>query len=749
MAKLKVLYLEDSEIDVELINQLFEEERIDYKLYHVNNRRDFLNTLDFADIDVILSDYSLPTFNGSEALALVKAEFADIPFIIVSGVMGEEIAVDLLKAGATDYILKQRIGRLIPSIRRALLETEEKARRLKEENLRKKYDFIINTSKSMFSLVDKDYVYEAVNDAFCRAHNLIRDQVIGKSLAELWGKDVFEKYIKQNFDQSFSDNVVRYQAWFEVPNLGLRCFEVTFYPYKDRGDDISHTVVDTMDITDRQKAEEALIDNEAKYRMLFDNAVEGIFLVKDNAIQASNNRATEYFGYSRKKILGKEPFFFSADKQADGSDSKKKALQIIKKAEEDTEISFEWTFKKLNGQEFLSQVSITSFRLKGETFYQLFIQDITEKVRTAQIQKQLVTAFEQSAELIVIADVDGKLEYANNAFMESTGYEDKDIIGQNYAAVVFADFDQNDLLEIRETVWKERFWSGQVNIKGKNNKAVKVYASVTANRNATGDITHYVVVSRDITEESKIQTYLQQAQKMETIGTLAGGIAHDFNNILTTIIGHSDIALKDLPEDSPVSDDVQQILKAADRAKGLVKQILTFSRQVDNEEAEVELPGLVTEIIKLISATLPENIIIKQHVKAECPTVSADPAHLHQVIMNICTNGVYAMRDKGGTLTISIDFLKLENDMKKRPPDLKKGEYILLKIEDTGKGMEVAVSERIFEPFFTTKPVGEGTGLGLSVVHGIIKNLQGEIQVDSKPGKGSCFSVFIPVSGKK
>ena len=188
MNKLKVLYLDDSELDAEAVSRKLEEEKIDYKLYHVTNNRDLLNTLQFTDIDIILADYSLTAANSSEILEIVRREFAEIPFIILSGITGEDIVIDLLKKGATDFILKDKLGRLIPAIRRALLESREKAKRMKEEDLRKKYDFIINASKSMFSLVDSNYVYEAVNDAFCRAHNLVRDQVIGKSLAEEIGR---------------------------------------------------------------------------------------------------------------------------------------------------------------------------------------------------------------------------------------------------------------------------------------------------------------------------------------------------------------------------------------------------------------------------------------------------------------------------------------------------------------------------------------------------------------------------------
>jgi PAS domain S-box-containing protein len=744
MNKLKVLYLDDSELDAEAVSRKLEEEKIDYKLYHVTNNRDLLNTLQFTDIDIILADYSLTAANSSEILEIVRREFAEIPFIILSGITGEDIVIDLLKKGATDFILKDKLGRLIPAIRRALLESREKAKRMKEEDLRKKYDFIINASKSMFSLVDSNYVYEAVNDAFCRAHNLVRDQVIGKSLAEVWGEEVFRKYIKKNFDRSFSNNVVRYQAWFEVPRFGLRCFEVTFYPYAEKGSSVTHTVVDTMDITDRQKAEDAIIDNEARYRTLFDQSFAGIFLVKDNKIQACNSKAAGFFGCERNKLLNKDPFFYSAEFQPDGSSSVTRAAEVMKKAGEGDPVSFNWTYKKLNGQEFLAQVNISRFKLKGEAYFQFFIEDITEKVRSAEMRIQLETAIEQSAELVFITDVEGKLKYVNNAFTETTGYIQEELLGMSFEIIFEGKKDNEYFQQIKNTLLEKRFWSGNITLRGKNNRKVEVYSTVSPIRNLEGRISNYVLVSRDITEELKIQTYLQRVEKMETIGRLAGGIAHDFNNILTTIIGHSDMALKDVPEGSPVKDDLLQILKATDRAKGLVNQILTFSRQVDQKDTVVNPVLLTNEILKLLSASLPGNIRIVHNADKDCPAILADPSHLHQVVMNILTNGIYAMKEKGGTLNISIQAFNTDRKFVNQHPALNEGKYVKMTFEDTGKGMDDMVMERIFEPFFTTKPVGEGTGLGLSVVHGIVKNLKGEILVDSTPGKGSTFTVLLP-----
>ena len=744
MEKLKVLYLEDQETDVESVTKQFEEEKIECKLYHVTNNRDFLNTLEYADIDIILADYLLTSANDSEILEFVRREFAEIPFIILSGTSGEDIAIDLLKKGATDFILKERIGRLIPAIRRALLESRERAKRLKEENLRKKYDFIINTAKSMFSLIDSNYIYEAVNDAFCRAHNLVRDQIIGKTLAEVWGQDVFQTYIKKNFDRSFSNNVVRYQAWFEVPSFGLRCFEVTFYPYSEKGSEITHTVVDTMDITDRQKAEEAIIDSEARYRMLFDQSFAGIFLVRNDRIQACNSKAAGYFGRERHKMLNKEPFSFSSEFQPDGSSSAVKAAELMKNADQGKTITFNWTYKKLNGQEFLANVSISRLKLKGEPYFQFFLEDITEKVKSAEMRIQLETAIEQAAELVLIIDVKGIIRYVNNAFVEATGFRKEELLGNSYELIVAGKIDLEYFMEIRQMLVEKRYWSSNVKFRTKNNQFLEVFSTVSPIRTNGGEISNYVVVSRDITEELKTQAYLRQVQRMETIGTLAGGIAHDFNNILTTIIGRTDMALKDLPGESPAREDLLQILKATDRAKSLVNQILTFSRQVEQKETTVQPAVIINEILRLLSASLPGNIKVIQNTDKDCPPVSADPSQLHQVIMNILTNAVYAMKDNGGTLTIIVDSFTADAKFISLYPDLAAGKYVRMIFTDTGKGMDDMVKERIFEPFYTTKPVGEGTGLGLSVVHGIIKNLKGEVLVDSAPGKGSAFTVLLP-----
>ena len=246
-------------------------------------------------------------------------------------------------------------------------------------------------------------------------------------------------------------------------------------------------------------------------------------------------------------------------------------------------------------------------------------------------------------------------------------------------------------------------------------------------------------------ERAKLETKLRHAQKMEAMGRLAGGIAHDFNNILTAILGHAEMAALHLTESpSPAMGNIEQVLTASKRAKDLVQQILAFSRQSPTEKKIITLDGIVREASQLLRATIPTSVGISVHIPPTNEPVLADPSQIHQILINLGTNGAHAMKERGGRLDITLETCEVGAPIVRQLPELRAGRHVKITISDSGSGMDVGTLERLFEPFFTTKAPGEGTGLGLAVVHGIVQAHEGAIAVESRQGIGTTFSIYLP-----
>ena len=239
---------------------------------------------------------------------------------------------------------------------------------------------------------------------------------------------------------------------------------------------------------------------------------------------------------------------------------------------------------------------------------------------------------------------------------------------------------------------------------------------------------------------------LQQVMKLQAIGTLAGGIAHDFNNILFPIVGYTELTLEEVPDDSQAKQNLKEVLKATNRAKELVQQILTFSRRSCQERKPLKIQVLIKEALKLLRAAIPSSIEIEIRVDEDCGPIKGDPSQIHQVIMNLSTNAYHAMQESGGTLEIELQEVEVNYEKTVERAGMKVGRYLKLTVKDSGHGMQPEVLERIFEPYYTTKEQGKGTGLGLSVIHGIVRNHGGDISVNSRPGKGTTFAVYLPIT---
>jgi len=344
-------------------------------------------------------------------------------------------------------------------------------------------------------------------------------------------------------------------------------------------------------------------------------------------------------------------------------------------------------------------------------------------------------------------DTEGNIIFINKYAQSFFGYSEEEILGRNAVGTIVPQVDRSgfDLaVMIKDLgIHPEQFTSNENENIRRNGERVRIAWMNKGIYDAENRVKEILCVGIDVTEKWQLEKRLAQAQKMEAIGTLAGGIAHDFNNILSAILGYTELSLLELSHDSSVRKNLKQVLKASGRARDLVQQILTYSRQREREMQPLKISLIINEALKLLRASLPSTIEIRHSIKSELAVVS-DPTNIHQVIMNLCTNAGYAMQEDGGLLQVNLEDVELGADFAKQHPDLTPGKFVCLTVSDTGIGMAPETMERIFDPFFSTKKKGEGTGMGLSVVHGIVKSHGGAITVDSSPGRGAVFTLYFP-----
>ena len=353
-------------------------------------------------------------------------------------------------------------------------------------------------------------------------------------------------------------------------------------------------------------------------------------------------------------------------------------------------------------------------------------------------EKKYRSIFDNSLDGIYRSAPEGRFIDVNPALVKMLGYESKEELLSIYIPkdFYFSESDRPASTE-RNRIFRTRF-------KRKDGAEIRVEVNSRTFFDKERNAIYHEGIVRDTTRRDDLEGRLRQAQKMEAIGTLSGGIAHDFNNILTPILGYTEMSINNLPVDSKTSEYLAQVQKAGERAKDLVGQILTFSHHTEGEQKPIQLVPIVKEALKLLYATLPATIEIHQNIAKETGIVNADPTQMHQILMNLCINAGHAMPE-GGVLEISLVNVELDEEFCEKYTGLTAGHHIRLTVTDTGCGMDKEILQRVFEPFFTTKG-HQGTGMGLSVVHGIVKSHKGYISVYSEPGIGTTFHVYLPVA---
>ena len=361
--------------------------------------------------------------------------------------------------------------------------------------------------------------------------------------------------------------------------------------------------------------------------------------------------------------------------------------------------------------------------------------------RTAEV-KQLADLLDLTHDTVFVRDIEDRITYWNRGAEETYGWSREEALGKVPHTLLRTRFPES-LESMNASLMSKDRWEGELVQAKRDGTEIVVASRQVLRRGGNGKPLDILEINIDITAQKQAEAQLRQAQKMEALGTLTGGIAHDFNNILGAMIGFTELAQDRALKGSRQEHYLQRLMEAGLRGRDLVKQMLIFSRKTEQKKDLLQLSGIVDEAMKLLGASIPSTVTIRVKVDSESGLVLADPTQMQQVLMNLCTNAAHAMREKGGTLDVELSEFSVSASGG-NPDAMAPGPYMKLLVRDTGAGIPPDVMGKLFDPFFTTKKLGEGTGLGLSVVDGIVKQHNGYITVESEPGEGSTFTVYLP-----
>ncbi len=497
-----------------------------------------------------------------------------------------------------------------------------------------------------------------------------------------------------------------------------------------------------QDITERKQAELAMRESEERFRTLIEQAGDGVELLDLEGRYVGFNAATlRQLGYTREEMAGLT--LFDVDIQLRREDYVSPDLP----AQAGSPLRLESVHRRKDGTTFPVEIIASAIQLGGVRHNLAVVRDITERKRAEEQIRKLSSAVEQSPASIVITDPAGAIEYVNPTFTRVTGFTLEEVRGRNPRVLKGDKTSAEEYRQMWQAITQGREWRGELHNRKKNGDLYWEFALISPIVDQQGRITHFLAVKEDITEQKALAEQLRQAQKLESIGQLAGGVAHDFNNLLAAMM----MNLGGLQEDPGLDQETQQMLAelmaVAQRAADLTRQLLMFSRRSVLEKKTLDMNEVVANLLRMLERLIGEHIRVRFDRREGLPLIEADPGMLEQVLLNLAVNARDAM-PRGGQLGIRLEALPVDEARAQPYPGVRPGGFICLTVSDTGCGMDEATRKRIFEPFFTTKEVGRGTGLGLATVHGIVGQHQGWVEVESEPGKGATFRIYLPAGAR-
>lgn len=748
---LKLLQVEDSDSDAELVVRQLSRSGYVADTTRVHNASELRYALETAEWDLIICEYRLPGFDAPGALETVRESGKDIPFLVVSGTIGEDLAVQLMKAGANDYLMKDNLTRLGAAVDRELREAESRAERRNalEELKVSQAQLALAIGSTELGIFDWNLVTgELFLSEFARQHLQFPENTTPtlENLLEAVHPEDRPRVARGTRDAMRPDSDGRFAEQYraKIPLEGGDRWisgsgKVTF----DENRRPIRFVGVTQDVTARKQAEQELQFQLHLIARITEQSTDCILLSDhEGKVRFVNPEAQRVFGYSAAEFMATAPHDLLHRHQGDHD-----CLLARQMSSGETLRDYEAVFHHKNGTPIEFSLSCAALEMNGSRIGMVFtLREITERKRAEAALRQSDQRFRRLFEAdiigIMIADEQHVLE-ANDKFLAFIGFSREELTAKRIecdgiAAPEYLEIRQKANVLLHESGMCPAFEMEYVRRDG--TRVPVLYTAVELNRSSDFRVLGFAV---DLSERKNLENQFRQAQKLESIGQLAGGIAHDFNNLLTVIMGYSNSLLANIDKNHPNRHAVQQIAAAADSAAALTRQLLTFSRRNSGEPRVVLIDSLVGRAESMLRRILGEQVEIFIRQGASGGHILADPSLIEQVILNLALNARDAMPD-GGMLLIETSLIDEADEFAARCLSLPHGSYVSLSVTDTGEGMTAEVRARLFEPFFTTKPPGKGTGLGLSTVYGIVQQSGGSIDVHSAPGLGTTFRVLLP-----